>query len=313
MQEEQEIISIPQCFSRIGGAFCTLVLVTVALQLVISYVVATVAPALMEENAYLWIASLAPMYCVGVPVCAVLLRRVPAAQPEGQRLGVRAFFKWLLIAICVMYAGSLLGNGLMSVAQWFGEVPMDSVSDTITSSSPLSNLIAVVLLAPVIEEVLFRKLLIDRTKQFGDVVAIVMSAIVFGLYHGNFYQFFYATGVGTVLAYLYCRTGRLRYSIAIHMFINFMGSIAAPYIFDHVFSGPDDPVRMALSVAYVGVLLLCTLAGAALLLNSRRSLYLAPGACPLPRGTRLFTVCTNGGMIAYFLAIIGLFYLNLMA
>lgn len=313
MQEEHEIISTHQCFSRIGGAFCTLVLVTVALQLILSGIVATVAPALMTENAYLWVASLAPMYCIGVPICAALLRRVPAAQPEGQRLGVRAFFKWLLIAICVMYAGSLLGNGLMSVAQWFGEIPMDTVSDTISSSSPLSNLIAVVLLAPIIEELLFRKLLIDRTKQFGDVVAIVLSAVVFGLYHGNFYQFFYATGVGAVLAYLYCRTGRLRYSIAIHMFINFMGSIAAPYIFDHVLNGPNDPVRMALSVVYVGILLLCALAGAALLLSSRRSLQLSPGACPLPRGERLFAVCANGGMIAYFLAIIGLFYLNLMA
>lgn len=313
MQEKQETISIHQCFSRIGAALCTLVLVTVVLQLAISGIVSTAAPELMDQNAYLWVASLAPMYCVGVPLCAALLRRVPSAQPEGQPLGVRAFFKWLLIAICTMYVGSLLGNGLMSIAQWFGEVPMDTVSDTITSSSPLSNLIAVVLLAPVIEELLFRKLLIDRTKQFGDVVAIMLSAIVFGLYHGNFYQFFYATGVGAVLAYLYCRTGRLRYSIAIHMFINFMGSIAAPYIFDHVFSGPESPVRMALSVAYIGALLLCTLAGAALLLSTRRSLQFSPGACPLPRGQRLFAVCANGGMIAYFLAIIGLFYLNLMA
>ncbi len=313
MQEEYEIISVRQCFSRIGAAFCTLLVVTAVLQIVISGAVSIAAPMLMRQDAYLWIVSLAPMYGVGVPVCAALLHRVPAARPESRRLGVRAFLKWLLIAIFLMYAGSLLSRGIVYIVQWLGGAPADLVSDTITSSSPLSNLIAIVLLAPIFEELLFRKLLLDRTKQFGDGVSIALSAVVFGLYHGNFYQFFYAVGVGAVLAYLYCRTGRLRYSIAIHMFINFMGSIAAPYIFDHVFTESAGPARLALSAAYVGMLLLCALAGAALLLGTRGKLGLSAGECPLPRGRRLFAVCVNGGMIAYLLATVGLFCLNTLA
>jgi membrane protease YdiL (CAAX protease family) len=42
--------------------------------------------------------------------------------------------------------------------------------------------------------------------------------------HGNLSQFFYAFGLGLLLGYVYARTGKLRYSIGLHMIINFMGS-----------------------------------------------------------------------------------------
>ena len=46
---------------------------------------------------------------------------------------------------------------------------------------------------------MFRKLLIDRIVPFGQRVAVVVSGLAFGLFHGNFYQFFYAFSLGAVL------------------------------------------------------------------------------------------------------------------
>ena len=59
----------------------------------------------------------------------------------------------------------------------------------------------------------------------GPAVAMSVSALVFGLAHGNFYQFFYAFLLGLIFAYIYLRTGKVRYSMMLHMMVNFCGSV----------------------------------------------------------------------------------------
>ena len=51
------------------------------------------------------------------------------------------------------------------------------------------------------------------------------QGLFFALFHGNFYQFFYALLLGMVFAWLYSSTGRIRYNIMLHMLINLMGGV----------------------------------------------------------------------------------------
>ena len=51
-------------------------------------------------------------------------------------------------------------------------------------------------------------------------MAIVLSAVFFGLYHGNFVQFLYAALLGMLLALMYHRTGTLWTAIVAHMAAN---------------------------------------------------------------------------------------------
>ena len=67
-------------------------------------------------------------------------------------------------------------------------------------------LICGVILSPIIEEILFRKILIDKIKLYGDKVAILVSAVTFGVYHGNLSQVFYATALGAIFAYVTLKT-----------------------------------------------------------------------------------------------------------
>ena len=87
-------------------------------------------------------------------------------------------------------------------------------------SGTASGILIPVFIGPVLEELLFRKLLIDRTRRFGEKAAIVLTALCFGLYHGNLNQFMYAFTVGLFLAYVYCRTNRILYTILMHIFLN---------------------------------------------------------------------------------------------
>ena len=74
---------------------------------------------------------------------------------------------------------------------------------------------------------IFRKLIIDRLSRYGELIAIMSSSIAFGLFHGNFYQFFYAVMLGLILGYIYAKTRDIKYSIVMHMLINFIGSVVA--------------------------------------------------------------------------------------
>ena len=49
--------------------------------------------------------------------------------------------------------------------------------------------------------------------------------MLFGAIHGNFSQFFYTLFVGIVFGWIYVYSGKLRYSIILHMLFNTIGVI----------------------------------------------------------------------------------------
>lgn len=319
MGEETPIISVKQCFSRIGAAYFTLAALTILLQGVLVMAFELAAPELTSAPWYIWVVSLVPMYLIAMPVCAAMLGRIPQAEAEQAKLGVGGFFKWLLISFGVMYAGSLLGQLVMSALRaGFGIEPTTLVNDMISQSSMLMSFVGTVLCAPVMEELMFRKLLIDRVRPFGDKLAVVLSGLMFGLFHGNFEQFFYAAGVGMVFAYVYIRTGRLRYAIALHMCVNFSGAVVAPLV---VYSaadvgngiGPEMAYGLMVMGLYVLVLLAVSVSGIVLLVKERRKMLFSEGPCPIRPGWRVRTVLWTGGMIAFVLVCATMFALNMMA
>ena len=86
----------------------------------------------------------------------------------------------------------------------------------------------VAFLAPIFEELIFRKLIIDRTRRFGELTSILLSSFLFGLVHCNVYQIFYAFALGLILGYVYMRTGNVILTIIMHVLINSSSSILYP-------------------------------------------------------------------------------------
>ncbi|MGI6094155.1 MAG: HAD hydrolase-like protein [Lachnospiraceae bacterium] len=82
-------------------------------------------------------------------------------------------------------------------------------------------LLTVGILAPIAEELTFRALIYRRIREYANVKwGILISSLLFGLYHGNVIQFVYATIMGAVFAWLYEKTGRLLIPILAHMAVN---------------------------------------------------------------------------------------------
>ena len=81
------------------------------------------------------------------------------------------------------------------------------------------------------EELLFRGVILNQLKPYGKGMAIVASALLFGLMHMNPGQLLYATAAGLVLGAVYVKTNSLWLCILIHYSNNLFGVLES-YIYE---------------------------------------------------------------------------------
>lgn len=201
------------------------------------------------------------------------------------------------------FGGNLIGRFVTLLASLLlGVNAVNPLETLLTGTALAPQFVYVGLLAPVIEELLFRKLLIDRLHRFGDRAAILVSAVAFGLLHGNFSQLFYACFIGMLLGYVYCRTRRLRYTILLHMAINLLGGVLPSALLS---------AQLAAGVYSVG-LLAAYLVGLVLFFNRLKQAVFAPGALPPGRGSGR-AMFGNTGMVLYAIASLALCIFTLLS
>lgn len=131
---------------------------------------------------------------------------------------------------------ALLGIGLAAVVTFvLGMLPEEMLeayaeesqyitgSDTgITLTVILSNMI----IAPVVEELIFRGLILSRLKRAVPVVwAVVISSAIFGLAHGQIIWMAYAFVLGVVLSVVAIRTESVAAAILLHAVFNVFGTV----------------------------------------------------------------------------------------
>ena len=91
---------------------------------------------------------------------------------------------------------------------------------------PFIGFVMIVILAPVLEEILFRGIILKHLlKVVPPFWAILISALLFGLVHFNMWQAIAAVLIGMFMGYVYWRTGSLFTSILLHLVNNLLGFI----------------------------------------------------------------------------------------
>lgn len=322
MMEEQafQLKTERKEFSRVGLIYFAALGAAILAQFVFSWIILHFQIEL-DQAVLSTLLSVGSTYVIGLGVCLLLNYVLPAPERhilEKRRLGASVFFTSLIISYGLLFAGNMIGQGLMWGFDTLMGIPYENpVSDSILDTPMWQVLLVVVLIGPIAEEFMCRKLLIDRLCRYGEATAIVISAMIFALFHGNFFQFFYAFGTGLVFGYLYVKSGYLRYSILLHMIINFMGS-ALPLLLlsgldtDAIASGTAsfDLVafsRIMLTGIYDLVILGAAIAGIVILICVRKRITFNQGECILPKGMRFRTIFLNLGMILFILLCVVIF------
>ena len=270
-------------------------------QLIVAGFMSAVDPNLLMTDWANFFLIAVSFYLIGFPLAYCMMKKIPTAvSQEKKRLTLRQLVEYGLISYAVMILLNFLTTFLLSFIELFKtESIVNPVQQVILTGSPWLSLLCIVVLSPIIEELLFRKILLDRVRIYGDKVAIIFTAIAFGFYHGNLSQLFYAVGLGIILAYIVLKTNQLKYSIGIHMFVNAMGSLILPMLIG------DGSDLLRAQIASVIVVILITF-GTILIIKNRKKVELVQGDLTIPESKLMQLVWLNHGVFAYLLFSIAL-------
>lgn len=145
---------------------------------------------------------------------------------QGRRILQAAGRYGLTISVAVLTAvayGFVLG-----ILNHYNKNAVNHVIRSFTPDAKLiSGIITMCLMAPLMEEMAFRGLIFRQTKKYANVwTAVIFSSLLFGLWHRNLGQFFPTTMMGILYAWIYQRTGKLRYAMIAHGISNLTLALA---------------------------------------------------------------------------------------
>lgn len=160
-------------------------------------------------------------------IMALILYRIPRFPAAPRKLSGSDFFLCLLAAMGSGYLFNLFGNYINSLIGLFTQKTLEEMSPVTEMMSDLSPslILYACLVAPFMEELLFRGMLLSRARVFGDRTAVFFTAILFGLMHGNLTQLLYGTAIGVILGYVAVKTNSIRYTVLMHALINSYGIV----------------------------------------------------------------------------------------
>ena len=278
-------------FSRLGWALVAQMAAMLAVQTALLLAAQALAPVLVRSGVFLWLVSVLSAYGAGVPAAWLVLRGTEEAPPQpGAPLGPGRFFRSYLAGLGLMYLVNLATLALMGLVGLLRgqtvENPVDNMADY-----PLAlNLLLGCVIAPVCEEYLFRGLLLNRLRPYGERFAVWASALCFGLFHGNLSQFFYACAIGVLFAGVVLKTGRLRQAMLLHALINFVGTGLIPLLSGLGEAGDWLLTLLVLAAMFVGL---------AFLPAMRREFSPASGWKGLTAGEAWRCFLANPGMLCF--------------
>ena len=313
-----------QTFSAVGLAFFTYLVVSFLLQMFLGTIVYLFVDVNNPPSWTLWVSSFVPMYCIAFPLFILLINRVPA-EPfvETTTLNFPGWLKFFALTVFGMVSGSLVAS---FVGELFKKVGVNTnVSmETMTSTGSMLAPIMLAIIAPIVEEFMFRKFLIDRIHVYGGKVAVLTSAAMFALFHGNFSQIFYTFLMGLVWGYVYYKTGKIIYTIIMHMLVNFGGAVVSVYLLNKLigvnvdYNDIEAVVASPEAMSVIGGLLIYELilygfaiAGLICLIIGFKKRSYSQERLELTEENKVATVCLNVGMILFVLACVGLFVLSI--
>lgn len=308
-------------FSGVGLVYTLLSVSITALQLGIS-VAGLIFPNKMEflndVNVQILINSVI-LYVIGFLVLKIGLdkQNLSSIKFEKHSMSVGEILKAFCMCYAVLIASNIIGTMIITyIGVLKGSPVINPIEEIVTQMNMPVMIVFTVICAPIFEELFFRKFLIDRVVQYGELPAALLSGFMFGLFHGNLSQFPYAFTIGIFFGIIYIRTGKILYSIILHAMINFFGSVVSVMVMNsfsvdllnalsmadgsiaEVFT-PENMMGLAILLLFELTIFILTIVGIILWIFNWKKICFFTREQDVPRGERFKTVLGNPGMIAY--------------
>lgn len=315
----EELVQAKKNFSKMGWAYALATILIYLVQKGLVWVLEREAPQILYSMNGQMLLSAGSMYLISFPVLVLLLKKwVPAERIERRNMKAGQYVLSVIICFGLAYAANIVGNILTSLIGSAKESDVQNPMQIVISNlSPWMILLYMVICAPILEELIFRKLLVDRAVRYGQGTAVVVSGLMFGLFHGNLNQFMYAAAIGMFLAFLYVKTGNIKITISIHMLINFVGGFLSTQLFKAIdmralyandydilmSSVEENPVPWLMLILFALFVVVMLVGGVILFIVSavQKKFACEDGTVYIPKQLRLNLALANSGMIIFLL------------
>ena len=323
--------SARKIFSRIGFSSIAVLGISVGAAALLAMIIAVAAPEFTSSGTGLLVLSVVSTHLIAIPLGCLIMRRIPKVFPQPEPFGIGKLLLCVPVCVFFAYVGQLIGVLVSELLSAAAGVPYeDPTAGLAAPDIPFPvMLLCLVIVGPFMEELLFRRVLIDRMCNYGEKLAIVTSAVMFGIFHGNIEQATYATLLGLIFGYVYLRTHNIWYTFALHAFVNFYsGALIAkvtsaggvPELLEDLAAGASagelieqyasDPSVLVFA-AYVLFTALLFVAGLVIFIVKIRKLHFYQAPLQLPKGRGFAAAWLNPGMICFVITCIAYMCLSL--
>lgn len=170
---------------------------------------------------------------ITIIICVIVFLKILQKEGYQLRLFTNVTVKGVIFAVaCSFLFFVILDNGLDPVFESLFPQSEEDYKEMIQTllTSPVVSFIQVCMIAPFIEEILMRDVVLGGLrKTYGTGVALFISAFLFALLHFNMVQTLSAFVCGIVLGMLYLKTDSILCCIIAHCGYNLISYISMIY------------------------------------------------------------------------------------
>ena len=260
---EKHIIKteVRRAANGIGAAYSSMIAITFFLQLVLILLTALFSgfadmTALIGDSVFSLVMQIATsilMFTIPYIVVAKILKYNISDLVELRRPKVKTLSPLLCVGLGVCALSEIFTNIFASLLSSFGINPeMPQMESGNSVEGKVLYILAIAIVAPLVEEFALRGIALSIFKKFGEGFAILVSALLFGLMHGNLIQMPFAFVAGLGLGFVAVKSGSLWGAILLHAIVNSV-SLVTQFISD-MFT--IEIANIAYSVYLIAALLL---------------------------------------------------------
>lgn len=177
-----------------------------------------------------------------LPLCVQLQKT--SASPKIVGIG-------LILCLAANSVGTLVLIPLESIANGLGYTLIMEMEVGNDVFYYVSSFLYVVIVGPIVEELVYRGGILMGLRRFGDRFAVITSAVIFGLMHGNIPQIIFAILAGLVLGYICVKTNTLRYAILVHILNNFIAIMMSDYLYPNLSEAAVNIIDWTFAIVFL--------------------------------------------------------------
>lgn len=215
--------------------------------------------------------------------------------PFGTTYNKKAAASLVMFLAPVVLISTIIINLISSIFQKAVGITFESGLEDMTAegmSGAIMLTFTLAVIPAIVEEFCIRGVVLQPLRRYGDKFAIVMSAAIFSILHGNMVQIPYTLVAGIYFGYLCVATGSLWPSIILH-FINNMFSVIELVILSNY--GEETSAKAIMLM--LGLLIAVGIAGGVIFFNMHYKANLKNGVGTLKTGEKVVSVLKSPAMI----------------